>query len=120
MSMSSQPTLAHLNLDVRDLDAAEQFYRDTLQLPVERSDATSLTVRSPTFLLVLTPGPPAMGGQFHFGFRVDARSDVDAWFERLRSTGVPILEEPVDRGRVYVGRIRDPDGYTIEIYAERS
>jgi catechol 2,3-dioxygenase-like lactoylglutathione lyase family enzyme len=71
-------------------------------------------------LLVLAQGTAQVGGSFHFGFRVAARTDVDAWFARFREHGVTIVETPVDRGDVYVGRVRDPDGYPIEIYSERS
>ena len=109
--------LTHLNLDVRDLDASERFYRDVLALPVERR-ATSLAVRRPGYLLVLGAGEPVMGGAFHFGFRVGSSDDVDAWFARLRAAGVTILVEPNDAGAVYVGRVADPDGYPIEIYAD--
>ncbi len=110
-------TFAHLNVDVRDLERSEHFYRDLLSLPVERrSDA--LAVRWPGGLLVLVAGEPNVVGTFHFGFRVATRADVDGWFARLSERGADVVEMPVERGDVYVGRVRDPDGYPIEIYAE--
>jgi hypothetical protein len=36
----------------------------------------------------------------------------------LSERGADVVEMPVERGDVYVGRVRDPDGYPIEIYAE--
>jgi catechol-2,3-dioxygenase len=110
-------SVTHLNLDVADLTASERFYRDELGLPVERRPA-SLALRTPAFLLVLAQGTPQLGGNFHFGFRVPARSDVDAWFRHFRERAVTVVEAPVERAGVYVGRICDPDGYPIEIYSE--
>jgi catechol 2,3-dioxygenase-like lactoylglutathione lyase family enzyme len=111
-------SVTHLNLDVADLTVSERFYRDELCLPVERRPA-SLAIRTPAFLLVLAQGRPQAGGSFHFGFRVAAPADVDAWFDRFRQRGVSIVESPVERGDVYVGRLRDPDDYPIEVYSER-
>ena len=109
--------LAHLNLDVRDLVAAARFYGEVLALPIERRDA-SLSIRHPQFLLVLARGEPRVGGTFHFGFRVPTRDDVDAWVERVRTMGSPVLIEPRLTRSVYVARIADPDAYEIEIYAD--
>ncbi len=109
--------LTHLNLDVADLDAAERFYRNALDLPVERT-ASALRVCTPSYLLVLNAGVPQVGGTFHFGFRVAGREAVDAWIERLRGAGVPVLVEPHHAGAVYVARVTDPDGYEIEVYAD--
>jgi catechol 2,3-dioxygenase-like lactoylglutathione lyase family enzyme len=111
-------TLAHLNLDIADLDRSERFYRDVLAFPVTRR-SDSLLVRWAGGLIVLAAGVPNPTGTFHFGFRVATESSVDEWFDRFASVGVPIVEKPAGRGAVYVGRILDPDGYAIEVYAER-
>jgi hypothetical protein len=50
---------------------------------------------------------------------VASDADVDAWFVYLRTLDVPIVEPPVDRGAVYVGRVLDPDRYPVEMYSER-
>ncbi len=109
--------LNHLNLDARDLDASYRFYGELLELPARRRDGT-LRVEHPTYLLVFNAGEPKVGGTFHFGFRVAGAGDVDAWIERLRLHGTPIVVEPKQAGSVYVARVTDPDGYEIEIYAE--
>lgn len=111
-------TLAHLNLDVADLERSERFYRDVFAFPVTRR-SDSLLIRWPGGLIVLAAGVPNITGTFHFGFRVETEAAVDDWFKRLGSLDVPILERPIGRGAVYVGRVRDPDGYAIEIYADR-
>lgn len=110
-------TLAHLNLDVADLGRSERFYRDVLSLPVTRRD-DSLLIRWAGGLLVFAAGSPGPTGSFHFGFRVASPAAVDGWFARLRSHDTTIVEMPVERGAVYVGRLCDPDGYPVEIYAE--
>jgi len=110
-------SVTHLNLDVASLAASERFYRDVFALPAVRTE-TTIRIHTPTFLLVLAQGTPHIGGGFHFGFRVDSAADVDAWFEHFRAENVPIVEAPVQRGPVYVGRVHDPDGYSIEIYSE--
>jgi catechol 2,3-dioxygenase-like lactoylglutathione lyase family enzyme len=110
-------TLTHLNVDVRDLDRSAAFYADVLALPVKRRDG-SLAVRWSGGLVVLVAGEPRISGSFHFGFRVAMRRDVDAWFTRFAEHTADIVEMPVERGDVYVGRLRDPDGYPIEVYAE--
>jgi len=114
----AQNSITHLNLDVADLERSERFYGSDLGLPVSRETAATLRVRTSTFLLVLAPGTPQMGGSFHFGFRVASRQDVDDWFARFEERAVRIVELPLQRGSVYVGRITDPDGYPIEIYCE--
>lgn len=108
-------TVTHLQLDVRDLDRSASFYGEALALPVERAP-TKLTIRQPSFLLVLAQGTPVVGGSFHFGFRLESAADVDAWF--ARAEGLRVLATPETRNGVYVGRIADPDGYIIELYAE--
>jgi catechol 2,3-dioxygenase-like lactoylglutathione lyase family enzyme len=113
----AENSITHLNLDVADLETSERFYGSVLGLPVSR-EAAAVRVRTPTFLLVLARGTPQMGGSFHFGFRVASRQEVDDWFAHFRERAVGIVELPLQRGAVYVGRITDPDGYPIEIYCE--
>ncbi len=113
----SAMTLSHLNLDVTDLDRSERFYRDVLGLLVTRR-SDSLFIRCGDAILVLAAGAPVIGGTFHFGFRVADDAAVDAWFLRLRALDVPVIDMPAHRGSVFVGRLCDPDGYAIEIYAD--
>ncbi|GAC1543480.1 MAG: hypothetical protein NVS3B16_09880 [Vulcanimicrobiaceae bacterium] len=108
--------LAHLNLDVGDLSRSADFYAEKLGLAVESAE-TTVTVRWPSFLLVLTLGSPRASDNFHFGFRVAGSRDVDAWVALLRERNVPVVAPPERRGSVYVARVTDPDGYIIEIFA---
>ena len=107
---------AHLNLDVTDLARSTEFYETAFALDVERGE-TQTTLRWPSFLLVLTPGAPRTSENFHFGFRLESKAEVDAAFAKLRARNVPILAEPEARGQTYVGRITDPDDYVVEIFS---
>ena len=57
-------------------------------------------------------------GNGHLCFKVD---DIHAWYRSLTSKGVPTISEPVlitagiNRG-AYAVYLRDPDGFTIELY----
>ncbi len=108
--------LTHLQLDVRDFDRSERFYRDVLGLPAVRFD-DAIVIRDPGFLIVLKHGEPAVGGTFHFGFRLATAGEVDAWFAAA-DPAVTVLKSPATKNGVHVGRIADPDGYGIEIYAD--
>ncbi|GAC1307602.1 MAG: hypothetical protein NVS2B3_02460 [Vulcanimicrobiaceae bacterium] len=114
--MSQPLLLAHLNLDVADLERSVAFYGQALELPVTRSNGTARVVWE-SFLLVLASGTPNASADFHFGFRVDSSEAVDAWAQRLRERGIALASEPARRGAVYVFRVADPDAYVIEIFA---
>jgi catechol 2,3-dioxygenase-like lactoylglutathione lyase family enzyme len=47
--------------------------------------------------------------------------DVDAWTERLRAQGIPIVAEPAERPdwSLRTVHIRDPEGNLIELYFDR-
>lgn len=109
--------LAHLSLGVADIAASEQFYRDVLGLSTKR-DGDHVRVQWPDFLLVLTENPPAERSKFHFGFRVDSKSEVDTWAERLRANNVQILAGPATNDGTRQLFLLDPDQYVIEIYAD--
>jgi catechol 2,3-dioxygenase-like lactoylglutathione lyase family enzyme len=113
--MTEPLLLAHLNLDVDDVERSIVFYESQLGLPVTRLNGTA-RVRWESFLLVLAPGKAQASDGFHFGFRVESPAEVDAWAEQLRTHGVALLSEPADAGTVRVFRVADPDGYTIEIF----
>ena len=68
--------------------------------------------------LALVQGKPQIHRRFHFGFRVDAREEVDAWLEVVRRHDAPITHGPEDYGDYYTFSCRDPDGYALEIYWE--
>ena len=110
--------ISFIHLGVSDLAESEHFYRDVLGLPAERK-GDDVQVRWPDFLLVLSENPPSARGKFHFGFRVDSESDVNAWAERLRSHDVRIIAGPASQNGAQQVFFLDPDQYEIRIYAEQ-
>lgn len=109
--------ISYINLGVSDIAESERFYRDVLGLPAERK-GEDVHVRWPDLLLILSENPPSARGKFHFGFRVDKESDVDAWVERLRSHGVRIIAGPASQNGARQVFFLDPDQYEIRIYSE--
>ena len=106
---------AHISLGVSDLDASIRFYRDVLELPVER-DGDIARIALDDFLIVLELAPPTARGKFHFGFRVNSREDVDRWAARIREAG-GVVSGPSDHDGARSMFFNDPDHFKIEIYS---
>jgi len=109
--------ITHLNLGVSDLEETERFYRDALELPVERR-GPDLCVRWDGLTVVFTENPPSARGKFHIGFRVESASEVDAWAKRLRGRNVRVIGEPISQDGERRFYFLDPDQYELEIYSE--
>ncbi|HVV57794.1 MAG TPA: VOC family protein [Gaiellaceae bacterium] len=126
-------TLSTCFVQVHDPDAALAFYRDTLGLEVRNDVANEgfrwISVGSPAqpdVTIVLTNyvngGPDdndaltallAKGALNGVNFRTD---DVDGAFEKVRDTGVEIVQEPTDQfwgTRDFA--LRDPSGNLVRI-----
>jgi len=107
-------------IPVRDLERAEQFYRDVLGLEVGLRDATRPWVfmraggQGGMIVLQETPGEWA---PLHFAFTVDA-ADVAHAAETLQQRGVaivgPLRHEWIPATSVYFA---DPDGHDLELCA---
>jgi catechol 2,3-dioxygenase-like lactoylglutathione lyase family enzyme len=125
------PSLTHVALHVRDLDACVAFYRAYCGLRCVHERATSdgsaggrvvwlaEPGREREFILVLLGGGPGRdqgdGDYSHFGFALDSRAAVDAVAEKARAAGCliwPPREEPYPVG--YYCGLRDPDGNAVE------
>ena len=107
---------SHLSLGVSDIASSERFYREALGLPTRRVNK-EVYIDLPDFLIVLSESPPAARSKFHFGFRVDSASEVDAWAQRAKAFGAR-SQMPHDRDGGRAVFINDPDDYVIEIYCE--
>lgn len=111
--------LRHIALRSRDLRVTERFYVDVLGLRIAFPHEGMLFLESPgggdllNFVGTRRAFDPKAGGLDHLGFRVPAAR----WrrtMSRLEQAGVRIAGR---RGRdaVYV---RDPNGYTVELYRD--
>jgi len=125
------PTLTHLALHVRDLEACIAFYRDFcgMRCVHQRDDGEGGTGsrviwlaepgREADFILVLLAGGPGRDrderNYSHFGFALESRAAVDAIAEKARAAGCliwPPREEPYPVG--YYCGLSDPDGNAVE------
>jgi catechol 2,3-dioxygenase-like lactoylglutathione lyase family enzyme len=121
------PSLTHVALHVRDLDACIGFYREFcgLQVVHERHDGSSRVTwmaepgREEELVIVLLDGGPdhaqVESDYSHLGFAVDSRAAVDAVAAKGQATGClvwPPRDEPYPVG--YYCGLRDPSGYFVE------
>ncbi len=108
--------IGHVGLRVADLSKSVRFYRSILGLDGRASDRGVAYVPSGADMLVLH-GKGYGISDFHFGFRVDSPSKVDKWRAWLRSRKIRIYQEVTEEKYRSI-KIRDPDGYWIEISYE--
>jgi catechol 2,3-dioxygenase-like lactoylglutathione lyase family enzyme len=102
--------IAAVEIGVRDLRAAEAFYRDLLGAPAD--DRVRL-VEAPDGRPGGWVDDDRQLGLRHLAFYV---ADVDAEAERLRAAGVPLDVEPMTAtGDVRLAFFRDPDGTQLEL-----
>ena len=114
--------LLHLALLVRDIRAARRFYEKYFGF--DQADAVwhgdVLFIRNADgFDLALMKGdhPPNPGAFHHFGFRLKDADSVKVLQKRLEADRVPILEV-VEEPHLTSFKCADPDGYTVEAYAD--
>jgi len=122
------PTLTHLALHVRDLEACAGFYRDYCAMTVvhARDDGAGGRVvwlaepgRESEFIVVLIAGGPGRDqGErdfSHLGFALESRQAVDEVASRAGAAGCLVWaprDEPYPVG--YYCGLRDPDGNFVE------
>lgn len=107
----------HLALPVRDPDRSLAFYTDVVGLTgtTRREDDGLLLTTPEGFVLALLAGEPLRADTpFHFGISASTPDEVRAMRERLHELDVEETEwaDEID----YVStKVRDPDGYVVEI-----
>jgi lactoylglutathione lyase len=117
--------IGYVILYVEDLQVSVGFYRDVVGFAYKFTDAgyAEFDAGGVRFALYerrraewLTEGTvtPGAGGEV-----VVTVDDVDAYAERLREAGVPLLSGPADRpwGHRTV-HVADPDGFVVEFAEE--
>jgi catechol 2,3-dioxygenase-like lactoylglutathione lyase family enzyme len=116
--------LKHLAILVRDIHAARRFYEKYFGFgdgeAVWHGDVLFLRNRDDFDLaLMKSEHPPNPGAFHHFGFVLPDAGAVRGLQQRLALDGVPIVEV-VDEPDQTSFKCVDPDGYTVEVYAEPS
>jgi catechol 2,3-dioxygenase-like lactoylglutathione lyase family enzyme len=111
------PELNHLALAVRDPRRSLDFYGHTIGVEgIVREEEYGFVLTTPSGLVftLFKGSPPTENGEFHIGVSLRDGDGVRAQRAALRSLGVPELEWSDEPGYVSV-KVRDPDGYTVEI-----
>jgi catechol-2,3-dioxygenase len=115
--------VSELTLQVRDLDASEQWYTENLHLPVVGRQPEDgfvwLKAGDWTRLGLWLPGERQFGDRpgahVHFAMRV-ARGDIPELADQLRAKGLTV-EGPVHHpGKASSIYVKDPDGHVIEFF----
>jgi catechol 2,3-dioxygenase-like lactoylglutathione lyase family enzyme len=113
--------MSHLGLAVRDEERSRRFYEAYFGFgasPAERmSDGVLMLFDAHGFSLALKESEEAIAlpSFLHFAFgEASGPEEVRAFRDRLRSDGVPIVEEWEEPDYVSV-KCRDPDGYVVEL-----
>jgi len=122
-----KPSLTHLALHVKDLDACIKFYQSYCEMQVihQRTSHDQQVVwlaeegREKDFILVVFPGGPGRDQSekdfSHLGFALGSRKSVNAIAERARKERILAWEpkeEPYPVG--YYCAVNDPDGNFVE------
>jgi len=115
--------LEHININVSNLDASVQFYKDVLGMkhgerPSFKSDGAWLYLVD-TAVIHLTHGrikaQVGSGTLDHLAFRA---SDLSGFTESLKSKKIDFKERRVPGQQQHQVFFEDPDGITIEIVFE--
>lgn len=116
--------LAHICFVVRDLEAAEVFYRDGLGLrpafdfinEAGERFGVYLHVGGRSFVELFQGQPAPVEGQVsyqHFCLEVD---DVEATVGELRARGMEVTDPQLGSDRSWQAWLQDPDGNRIELH----
>lgn len=114
-------SLDHLGLPVRDYSASRDWYVRVLglELELEATERRTAAVRDAgdlTIFLYEAAVPPEPSA-FALWFQVE---DVTATYQRLRQSGVVFQHEPKRVEWGYGAELRDPDGYRICLWDEKT
>ncbi|AYC32121.1 VOC family protein [Pseudomonas cavernae] len=111
--------LRHLALLVPNLEACERFYVDVLGMQVlnrANEDLVYLTCGNDNLSLgrayAESSGVQAVD---HYGFVVDSREELQAWYDYLQARGVTLLDRPFAHGDgAWSFHLLDPAGNKIQ------
>ena len=123
--MTTRPSppngLRHLALKVANLEECERFYVDIIGMTVLRrasEDLVYLTLGNDNLSLgrARDRAPDASAGAMdHFGFIVDSKAELRAWYDYMKEVGADVMDEPHDHSdgaRSF--HVRDPAGNVVQ------
>ncbi|HLI81557.1 MAG TPA: VOC family protein [Candidatus Binataceae bacterium] len=128
--------LSHINLNVSDIDRSARFYQEVFGLQLLTDYAGPMGPHPHGRQMIFsTPGcddvialsqvegaPVGRGGLSHWGLNLERDADVDDAIEQVVKAGGTLLsreEYEVDGIRERHAYVTDPDGYVIELNAQR-
>ena len=119
--------LAHIVLNVSDIDASLAFYSKVIGLEVVTRDEKlkiafmSLGEQHHDLALVQRGGSdqadPNQPGLVHFAWRVDDFPTLQAAHDELTEAGIKM--EPIQHNITNSLYIKDPDGHLVELFCDR-
>jgi catechol-2,3-dioxygenase len=118
--------VAHLQINVRDLERSAAWYQQVLGFAVVERDEGRVALYSPPARLGLAlqqsdaiGGPDARDGQIldHLALYVRDRGALDGWQERLASIGIEASID--DAGFGWSISVFDPDGTEMELFTPK-
>lgn len=118
--------LGHVHIKVSELERAEKFYTNLLELKVTERVGNHyifLTFGKAHHDLALqnvgpdAPVPPEHStGLYHVAYEVDNIEELKKLYKKLTQAGIPM--SPVDHGISKAIYFSDPDGNGIEVYVD--
>lgn len=113
--------LRHLALKVANLEECERFYVDVIGMTVLRRASENLvylTLGNDNLSLgrAREAEPDASAGTMdHFGFIVDSKAELQAWYDYMAAEGMDLLDEPHDHSDGACSfHVRDPAGNVVQ------
>jgi lactoylglutathione lyase len=107
-------------LAVKDLDKSVQFYHEIIGLPIKHQRRTWVDLGTSGALVSLHPASltaPHQGTSVENGIMLGFLvGDLESSIEELKSKGVKIYREPMERDAGINAIILDPDEYMVSLF----
>lgn len=111
--------IRHVAFRVKNLEECEKFYTDVMGMTLlyrANENLVYLTCGNDNLSLARAKSDPKDGGVFdHYGFIVESKDSLDAWYSYFKSIDVPVIDRPhdhADGARSF--HIKDPAGNIIQ------
>jgi predicted enzyme related to lactoylglutathione lyase len=113
-----------LLLYVNDPLASVEFYKIILNADaLEVSSGFAMFLLNENTMLGLwektgvEPTPKTIGGAVELGFISKDKTEVDVWYKKWKSAGIPTIQNPTSMDFGYTFTAVDPDGHRLRVFA---